>query len=61
MNITLTDFIPCNGRNKEDGAGEHVALIEKIRSAPKILVGKLERIRPIPRSKRKWEDDIKLI
>ena len=38
----------------------HVARMEKIRNAYRILVGKPESKRPLGRPKRRWEDTIKM-
>jgi hypothetical protein len=37
-----------------------VAHMEEMRNAYKILVGKYEGKTPLRRSRRKWEDDIKI-
>jgi hypothetical protein len=38
----------------------HVARIEDKRGAYRVLVGKPERRRPLGRSRRRWEDNIKM-
>ena len=38
----------------------HVARIEQYRNAYRVLVGKPESKRPLGRSRRKWEDNIKM-
>jgi hypothetical protein len=42
---------------KQEG---HVARIEEKRTAYRILVGKLERKRPLGRPRRRWEDNVQL-
>jgi hypothetical protein len=39
---------------------EHVARMEEVRNVYNILVGKPEGEGPLVRSKRKWEDNIKI-
>ena len=38
----------------------HVARMEQSRSAYRVLVGKLEGKRPLGRSRRRWEDNVKI-
>jgi hypothetical protein len=38
----------------------HVARIEEMRNTYKIVFGKPEGMRPLGRSKRRWEDNIKM-
>jgi len=38
----------------------HVANMGEMRNAYKILVGKLERCRPLGRPRRKWEENIRI-
>ena len=38
----------------------HVALMEKFRNAYRVLVGKPESKRPLGRTRRRWEDNIKI-
>jgi hypothetical protein len=38
----------------------HVAFMRVKRNAYKVMVGKPERKRPLGRSRRRWEDNIKL-
>jgi hypothetical protein len=38
----------------------HVACMGEVRGAYNILVGRLERGRPIERRRRRWEDNIKM-
>jgi len=38
----------------------HVARMEEVRNACKILVRKLEGKRPLGRPKRRWEDNIRM-
>jgi hypothetical protein len=38
----------------------HVARIEEVRGAYKILVGRFEGRRPLGRPRRRWEDNIKM-
>ena len=48
------------GENEMGRASEHVAPIREKRGAYRVLVGKCEGIRPLGRSRRRWEDNNKM-
>jgi hypothetical protein len=52
------DEVTGGWRNLYDAG--HVARMGEMRNAYKMLVGKPERKRPLGRSRRRWEDNIKM-
>jgi hypothetical protein len=46
-------------RTKEVDGG-HIGLVEEMRNECKNFVGKLQRIRPLVRPRRGWQDNIKM-
>jgi hypothetical protein len=54
------DIISKEGRGTKNEIGGHVEGIEENRVVYRVLVGKPEGKRPLGRSRRRWENNIKM-